>query len=98
MPSAQVSNLVSSPFTRVLTIGNRKLDYEATEVIVNIQDAVTNNLGSSKSTGSRQSRRLRDVKANGVRRRFPVTKQSSVKDLKMAVRARLAALHAYGPC
>ncbi|KAL1744566.1 hypothetical protein HDZ31DRAFT_38456 [Schizophyllum fasciatum] len=64
----------------------RKSDWESTEITIRMGDPDKAKPTTTKKTnGSRQSKRLRSVKEHGERRKITVTKQSSVKDIKVMI-------------
>ncbi|KAJ8519465.1 hypothetical protein ONZ45_g3579 [Pleurotus djamor] len=73
----------------------RQSTWESTEITIRIlrteeekakPDIVTY---GSLQTGARQSKRLRQVKESGEKRRLNITKQSTVKDIKVMIQSQL---------
>lgn len=80
---------------------NRKTDWDNAEIIVRFCDSKTRTSNVkvpsqrkpittySCNAGVRQSKRLRQIKEHGERRRFSVSKSTSLKEIKIMVSGRL---------
>ncbi|THU87228.1 cysteine proteinase [Dendrothele bispora CBS 962.96] len=68
----------------------RKTEWDSTEVIVRLSNGKTASRDGGPTTykrhnGARQSRRLREVRENGEKRRLTITKSMSVKEIKVLI-------------
>lgn len=80
---------------RLLTLHGRKSEWESTEITIRIcgkgdtlndHDAPPEPAANpSRNSGARQSKRLRQVKQNGERRKMTIAKTMTLKDIKVQV-------------
>jgi hypothetical protein len=79
-------SVFTCPICCLTPSSTRKFDYQTTEVYVRIPASrASKMLERPKTCGPRQSKRLREVREYGERRYITITKQMTVKDMKVAV-------------
>jgi len=81
----------SSASEQVAHYSTRKTNWETTDIIVRLSDGDNTSKEDrkpatySRKNGARQSKRLRQVRENGEKRRLTITRSMSVKEIKIMV-------------